>query len=284
MAPVPVPSSASSDDVLTRPAALPDAVLRYADHEDGVVDVHLPSGPGPHPLVVLVHGGFWKQAYDRRHVRPMARALVGAGLVVATPEYGRVGGRGGWPITGNDVASAVAALPGLLAGLGVTTGTTTVCGHSAGGHLALWLAGRAAADGSGHRVDRVVALAPVADLASAARDRLGDGATQALLGGAPDDVPEAYAAADPLGLLQDADPATRVVVVHGSRDDVVPPSQGRAARRTAPARGPADGRRRPLRADRPALRRVAGRPGRPHRPLTPRGQQFSLLAGVSPHA
>ena len=134
--------AADPDDVLTRPAALPDAVLRYADHEDGVVDVHLPAGPGPHPLVVLLHGGFWKQAFDRRHAtRPMARALVEAGCVVAAPEYRRVGGRGGWPATGDDVAAALAALPDLLAGLSVTTTTTTVSGHSAGGHLALWLAG-----------------------------------------------------------------------------------------------------------------------------------------------
>jgi acetyl esterase/lipase len=212
----------TSEDVLTRPAALPDAVLRYADHADGVVDVHLPASAGPYPLVVLVHGGFWKQAYDRRHNRPMARALVAAGCVVAAPEYGRVGGRGCWPTTGDDLAAAVSSLPALLAGLGVTTTTTTVSGHSAGGHLALWLATR------GLPVDRVVALAPVADLPAAARDRLGDGATQALLGGSPDERPEAYAAADPMILLDTAPRTAGLVVLHGTRDDVVPPSQSLA--------------------------------------------------------
>jgi acetyl esterase/lipase len=213
-------SPGSSEDVLTRASALPDAVLRYADHADGIVDLHLPPGAGPHPLVVLVHGGFWKQEYDRRHNRPMARALVEAGCVVAAPEYRRVGGRGGWPATGDDVAAAAASLPGLLAGLGILTTTTTVSGHSAGGHLALWLATRDLP------VDRVVALAPVTDLLAAARDRLGGGATQALLGGSPDERPEAYAAADPMRLLGDARPAAGLVVVHGSRDDVVPLSQG----------------------------------------------------------
>ena len=219
--------AADPDDVLTRPAALPDAVLRYADHEDGVVDVHLPAGPGPHPLVVLLHGGFWKQAFDRRHNRPMARALVEAGCVVAAPEYRRVSGAGGWPATGDDVAAAVAALPDLLAGLGVTTTTTTVGGHSAGGHLALWLAGLGTLP-----VDRVVALAPVADLEVAARERLGDGATQALLGGTPSEAPEAYAAADPMQRLAHADPATELVVLHGVADTVVPVglSRGLAAR------------------------------------------------------
>ncbi len=214
---------------------MPEAVLRYADHEDGVIDLHLPAGAGPFPLVVLVHGGFWKQQYDRRHVRPMARALVDAGCVVAAPEYRRVGGRGGWPATGDDVAAALTCLPQLLAGLDVATTTTTVVGHSAGGHLALWLAGLDGLDhrrsGLDHRLtglDRVVALAPVADLKAAARDRLGDGATQALLGGSPEEVPEAYAAADPMNRLDSAPGTTALVVLHGSRDDVVPLSQSRA--------------------------------------------------------
>jgi acetyl esterase/lipase len=211
--------------VLTRAAAMPDAVLRYAGHEDGVIDVHLPAGAGPFPLVLLVHGGFWKQQYDRRHVRPMARALVDAGCVVAAPEYRRVGGAGGWPATGDDVAAALTILAGSLAGLGVTTTTATVVGHSAGGHLALWLAGL---DGLDHRLDRVVALAPVADLRAAAHERLGDGATEALLGGSPDQVPEAYAAADPMNVLDSAPGTTALVVLHGSRDDVVPLSQSRS--------------------------------------------------------
>jgi pimeloyl-ACP methyl ester carboxylesterase len=74
----------------------------------------------------------------------------------------------------------------------------------------------------------VVALAPVADLTAAARDRLGDGATQALLGGSPDEVPEAYAAADPMYRLDSAPGTTALVILHGSRDDVVPLSQSRA--------------------------------------------------------
>ena len=98
---------------MTRPAEGPDAVLRYAAHEDGLVDVHLPPGPlRPSPLVVFVHGGFWRQAYDRRHARPLADALALEGYVVAVPEYRRVGGAGGWPATGDDVDAALGALPG----------------------------------------------------------------------------------------------------------------------------------------------------------------------------
>jgi acetyl esterase/lipase len=197
----------------------PDAVVRYAPHDDGLVDVHLPvqTGTGPAPLVVLFHGGFWKQAYDRRHTRPVARTLASEGYVVATPEYRRVGGAGGWPRTTEDVDRAAGAVPALLQGIGVATRGLTLLGHSAGGHLALWLASR------GHPVDRVVGLAPVGDLRAAARERLGDGATQAFLGGEPADHPARYDSADPAVLLRDR-PGCALVVVHGSADDVVPVS------------------------------------------------------------
>jgi len=91
----------------------------------------------------------------------------------------------------------------------------TVVGHSAGGHLALWLANQ------GHPIDRVVGIAPVGDLRSAARERLGDGATQALLGGEPEEQPERYDEADPLTRLAHR-PACEVRVVHGAADDIVP--------------------------------------------------------------
>jgi dipeptidyl aminopeptidase/acylaminoacyl peptidase len=112
------------------------------------------------------------------------------------------------------------ALPDLLAGLGIATSRTTVMGHSAGGHLALWLANQP------HHLDRVVALAPVGDLRAAARDHLGDDATQAFLGGEPADVPERYDAADPAARLA-VRPSCEVVVVHGVDDDVVPVANSR---------------------------------------------------------
>ncbi|HLN78366.1 MAG TPA: alpha/beta hydrolase [Nocardioidaceae bacterium] len=196
---------------------LPDAVVRYAAHDDGLVDVHLPAtrGPGPAPLAVLLHGGFWKQAYDRVHTRPVAAALAAEGYVVATPEYRRVGGGGGWPTTADDVDTAVGMLPELLEGLGVRTTGMSLIGHSAGGHLALWLANQS------HPVDLVVGLAPVADLRAAARDRLGTSATQALLGGEPEEVPERYDEADPMTRLR-ARPSCEIRIVHGDADEVVP--------------------------------------------------------------
>lgn len=214
------------DDVTTRASAPPDAVLRYAPHDDGLVDVHLPVGPSrPRALVFLVHGGFWRQEHDRRHVRPMANALAAEGYAVAVPEYRRTGGAGGWPTTGEDVDAALGAVPKLLSGTGVETTTTTLVGHSAGGHLVLWLANQP------HDLHRVVALAPVGNLRAAAEHGMGGGAVLDLLGGTPERIPEVYDAADPATRMR-ARPTSEVVVVHGDDDEDVPvqSSRGLAAR------------------------------------------------------
>lgn len=226
-------------DVLQRDAEGPDATLRYADHPDGIVEVFLPASLGtpatPHPLAIAVHGGFWRQEFDRVHLRPLAGALTRAGWVVALPEYRRTGpgGGGGWPATGDDVATALRVVPGELGA--VAPGWTdpaapaVVLGHSAGGHLALWAGLRQSAD----HVARVVALAPVTDLRRAAEDRLDDGAAQLLLGGEPHEVPEAYDAADPFsGLAVHGTAGSRhpaVTIIHGSADLQVPAAMSRAA-------------------------------------------------------
>lgn len=189
---------------------LPDAVVRYADDDLAVIDLHLP----PHPngtLVVLVHGGFWKERYDRTHTRAQARALADAGFLVATPEYRRVGGGGGWPTTADDVEAAVRALPGLLTGLGLAWDRAAMTGHSAGGHLALWLLTR----NLPIDLDVVVGIAPVCDLAYCDELRLGDDAAAGLLDGAP------VSEADPMTLLVEA-PNAHVRLVHGTEDEDVP--------------------------------------------------------------
>ncbi len=185
----------------------PDAVLRYASHDDGIIDLHLPSTGGG-PLLVLLHGGFWRSEWDRRHTRPVADAFRRDGYVVATPEYRRTGAGGGWPQTFDDVGRVVSWLPVLLDDLEVTVSTTTVVGHSAGGHLALWLANE------GLPLDRVVALAPVGDLVDAYERNLDGGAVRDLLG-------SPFPAADPARRLA-RDPGCEVVVVHGTLDVQVP--------------------------------------------------------------
>lgn len=200
----------------------PDAILRYAGHADAVVDVHLPLNRGPAPLLVLLHGGFWRQGYDRRHTRPLAGALRDAGWCVATPEYRRTGGAGGWPATFDDVAALRDRLVGLLHDAlpgRVADVDPTLVGHSAGGHLALWWA---VTDRSPAAPRRTVALAPVADLARAYAERLGDDAVAALIGGAADH-PDRYADADPAARMRAGElPAGEVLLVHGTHDAQVP--------------------------------------------------------------
>jgi acetyl esterase/lipase len=208
----------------------PDAVLRYGGHADGLIDVFLPGGPNrperrPGPLLVLVHGGFWRQQYDRLHVRPLADALRRRGFVVAVPEYRRVGGSGGWPETAHDVAAAVAVLPGMLddvaPGYVVPAAPLLLVGHSAGGHLALWAGLRAGKA----KVASIVALAPVADVHYAAEIRMGHGAVQELLGGERGDHPDRYADADVLPMLATA--GVQVVIIQGDADIEVPVEQNR---------------------------------------------------------
>jgi pimeloyl-ACP methyl ester carboxylesterase len=130
---------------------------------------------------------------------------------VATPEYSRVGGGGGWPTTGTDLEDAVGALPGLLAGLGLTFDRVVMTGHSAGGHLALWLLSRPLAI----TFDVVVGIAPVCDLERAAALHLGSDAVARLLDGSP------VTGADPMTLLVEP-PSAEVVLVHGTDDEPVP--------------------------------------------------------------
>jgi acetyl esterase/lipase len=217
----------------------PAPCVAYGDHADQVANLHLPSAEGgPWPVVVLVHGGFWRRRWDRTTTTPLARELAARGLLVWNVEYRRVGQEGGgWPGTLLDVAAATDHLADVP---DADLGRVVAVGHSAGGHLALWLAARprlaAGVPGSGPRVRLrgAVALAGVCDLVRGAQDGLGDGAVAELLGGAPDEQPDRYAAASPTALLPLGVPQ---VLVHGGRDAIVPPDQSRGYARVARAAG-----------------------------------------------
>jgi acetyl esterase/lipase len=181
----------------------------YGDHADQELDLAFPAGEGPHPLAFVLHGGFWRTGYTRRNTSAVAAALRRAGWATANVEYRRLGPGAYAPMLA-DVAAARRFLDGLDAPLDLSR--VTAVGHSAGGHLSLWLAAQGGATS-------VVALAGVCDLDDAARAGLGQHAVQELLGGGPDDVPAAY---------EDADPARRLplgvpqLLVHGTSDDRVP--------------------------------------------------------------
>jgi len=215
--------------VLTRRAPAPDAVFPYGPDRDQVADVRAARGPGPdRAVLVVVHGGFWRPAFDRVHVGPLTDALAGEGWTTVAPEYRRVPGRPDLAV--DDVRAAVRSLAGRpdLAGRPVV-----LAGHSAGGHLALLAAATLEPP---HVPAGVLALAPVADLRLAEELRLDGDAVPAFLGqdasGRPDLDPAALPA-----------PPCAVRIVHGTADRIVPLEVSESYVRRHPGAGlvPVDG-------------------------------------------
>jgi acetyl esterase/lipase len=200
-------SEPEDESVLTRAARPPDQVVAYGADPDQVADVRFGDArAAARPLVLIFHGGFWRPRYDRAHTGSMAAALADAGWTVASVEYRRVPGRP--EATLEDVAAALAALSGKIAR---HDGRVVPIGHSAGGHLVLWLAATHAEP----RLAGVLALAPAADLRLADAMHLGDGAVLAFLGADP----ATRADADPARLPS---PTAAVTIVHGDLDETVP--------------------------------------------------------------
>ncbi len=191
-----------------------------------------PPAEGRLPLVVHLHGGFWRAEYALDHARPMCAGFRRADWATLNVEYRRVGqDGGGWPGTFDDVRAALDLVPGLVADHDLDGGRVVVSGHSAGGHLALWVAGVTPVDLAG-----VVPISALTDLVTGHRERLSDGgtATQDLLGATPEEEPERWAAASPIDQVPLAMP---VRLVHGRHDRNVPVTQAHAYARAARAVG-----------------------------------------------
>jgi acetyl esterase/lipase len=212
----------------------------YGSGPDQFLEVSLPTGTGPAPVVVVLHGGFWRARYGIELARPLAADLAHRGWAAVAVEYRRVGAGGGWPETLDDVAAALDALPDLPGAARLDLTDVTVIGHSAGGHLAAWAAGRgrlpAGAPGAAPRVPVTAAVlqAGVLDLTAAVAADLGAGATVGFLGGAPQEVPDRYATADPVRLLPTG---VTALCVHGEADTTVPLDQSERFAAAARAAG-----------------------------------------------
>ena len=195
----------------------------YGSHRHQFCELALPEGgrwAGPHPVAALIHGGFWRERYGLDLMDALAADLVARGWATWNVEYRRLGESGGGvPETTDDVAAAIDALADVDAPLDL--GRVVAIGHSAGGHLALWAAGR---DDARVPLAAAVGQAPVCDLQKAFRMRLSDGVVEEFVGGSPDAVPERYAAADPLARLPAHVPQ---LLVHGEADDIVPAALSR---------------------------------------------------------
>ncbi len=211
-------------------------VHRYGAHPAQFGELWLPD-PATHdraPLgtLVIIHGGFWRARYDLSLGRPLAADLAARGYVAWNMEYRRALAGGGWPGTFEDVAAGLDLLATLSVSTGrpVDTSQVIAVGHSAGGHLAAWAAGRAklppgapGAPGASGRyfvpLAGVIAQAGVLALADCARERVGGTAAPDLMGGGPADRPDQYRLADPLAAVPVTAP---VLCLHSRGDDNVP--------------------------------------------------------------
>ena len=191
-------------------------------------ELYLPKDSGPHPVVILIHGGFWRAAYRLTLMQGLAGDLVQKGIVAWNIEYRRVGDAGGgWPGTLQDVAHAADYLATLAPRYALDLTRIVAVGHSAGGQLALWLAGRSrlpkksklTVSDTPLSLAGAVSLAGASDLKLVWHLNLGQGAATEFLGGSPGKVPERYSTASPDALLPLGIPQ---VLIHGDRDNQVP--------------------------------------------------------------
>ena len=173
---------------------------------------------------MLLHGGYWRRRYRLDVMNALAAALRPRASVWNL-EYRRVGSPGGgWPGTFEDVAAGFDAVLDGAAAHRLDPTRVAVVGHSAGGHLALWLASRGRlVRGPGARPSLMpalaVSLAGVCDPTEAARRHLSNDAVQDLLGGGPAKRSAVYEHASPGARLPLGVPQ---LLVHGTADDSVP--------------------------------------------------------------
>lgn len=221
-------------------AAVPTRI-DYGEHPSQFAQLWIPHQRIHNTIVIIIHGGFWRQKYGVELGVPLAQDLNERGYVVWNLEYRRTaGGNGGWPQTFLDIAAGIDALDAALHAAGLETGPRVAIGHSAGGHLALWAAGRhklppqapGALQPGAKCLDAVIAQAGVLDLDLADTLGLSDNAARLLLGCTREEDPERWQWANPAQRMPLGIP---LVVLHGTLDEDVPVHMGRSfSQRHAP--------------------------------------------------
>ena len=204
-----------SDDILNLPPPPADVRLAYGTDPNQFGELRLPKTQTPAPVLMMIHGGFWRAKYDLIHTGHLCAALAAKGLATWNLEYRRVGNEGGgWPGTFEDIVTGYRFLPQIAKRFNLDANHVIVMGHSAGGQLALCLAAHELS------VKWAVSLAGVLDLNRARELHLSNNAVVEFLGGKPGEVPDHYREADPMQLEI---PKAIQWIIHGLADDIVPP-------------------------------------------------------------
>ena len=214
-----------SRSILTRPAPPADHRIAYGANEFQFGELRLPKGPGPHPVAIVIHGGCWLSQYGLSYMGHVAADLTSAGIATWSIEYRRIGNEGGgWPGTYADAARAADHLRELAKTYPLDLTRVVATGHSAGGHLALWLGARAGLPKESplHAADPlplrgIVSLAGITDLrrTGTACDR----EVGQLMGGAAGEKAALYDLGSPIERLPLRVPQ---VIVQGDSDTIIP--------------------------------------------------------------
>jgi acetyl esterase/lipase len=211
---------------MSLPVVPADHRLSYGTDSQQFGDLYLPEQDGPYPVVVLVHGGCWLAEVDLTHVSQMCNALADEGLAVWSLEYRRLGNGGGWPSTFEDVSAGADYLRQISDQHALELSRVVAAGHSAGGHLALWLACRRRLPlesvlytANPLPLHGVVSLAGIPNLEQAVAQDICEGTPQQLIGGLPSEVQDRYRQASPSTLLPLGIPQ---ILIIGNYDAVIP--------------------------------------------------------------
>jgi acetyl esterase/lipase len=222
-----------ASDLGSLPQPRADERVAYGEAPQQFAELRLPGGEGPHPVAVLIHGGCWEAPWAIDQLRSLAAALTSEGFATWSLEYRRLGDPGGgWPGTLVDVAHGADRLRTVAQRHPLDLSRVVAVGHSAGGHLALWLAAR-------HKLERssalwteaplplrgVVSLAGITDLRAAAALHVCGDAIPRLLEGPPTERSDRLAQSSPIELLP---LGIRQRLVCGALDTLVPIELARA--------------------------------------------------------